>query len=319
MVYKNSSQGDQFVTEINKLRAHDGGDCPELTFKGILDAMNFSPLPGSPLYVFTDASAKDDTPENIIEAVTYAQVKGLTINFFTTGLRICGTSSYKPFEDLARETCRQMLYLPSSTELKNLSSITRISLTGTTCLSGGGSGNSSGKRKRSTTREYTIPVDDSIEKIIVTVTTENTGHNITLKDPLRHVVSSGKIIFSRGALYEINHPRPGSWRLSISGTGKHTYLVKGSSRTNIDFDFFFVMIPNYGRNRKPIPVSHPLLGMYIHCNHCCPSLICDPFLHKGVLVQCVFVAISATISSRSVSVATSKSRVLTKSPKVQGI
>ena len=291
MVYKDSSQGGQFVTEINKLRAHGGGDCPELTFKGILDAMSFSPLPGSPLYVFTDASAKDDTPENIAEAVTFAQAMGLTINFFTTGLRLCGTSSYKPFEDLARETCGQMLYLPSSSELKDLSSITGISLTGTTCLCGGGHDNSSGKKKRSTTTEYTIPVDDSIEKIIVTVTTENTGHKITLKDPLRHVVSSGKITFPRGALYEINHPRPGSWKLSISGTGKHTYLVKGSSKTNIDFDFFFVMIPSSGRNKKPIPVSHPLLGMYIHCKYCFPSLKCDPFLLKRVLVQCLYVCV----------------------------
>ena len=208
MVYKDSSQGGQFVTEINKLRAHDGGDCPELTFKGILDAMSFSPLPGSPLYVFTDASAKDGTPENIAEAVTFAQAMGLTINFFTTGLRLCGTSSYKPFEDLARATCGQMLYLPSSSELKDFSSITGISLTGATCLCGGGHDNSSGKKKRSITTEYTIPVDDSIEKIIVTVTTENMGHKITLKDPLRHVVSSGKITFPRGALYEINHPRP---------------------------------------------------------------------------------------------------------------
>jgi len=120
VVYKDPLQGDQFVTEINKLRAHGGGDCPELTFKGILDAMNSSPLPGSPLYVFTDASAKDDTPENIAEAVTFAQATGLTINFFTTGLRLCGKSSYKPFEDLARETCGQMLYLPSSSKLNPL-------------------------------------------------------------------------------------------------------------------------------------------------------------------------------------------------------
>ena len=61
MIYKDSTQGGQFVTEINRLKAYGGGDCPELTFKGILDAMNFSPLPASPLYVFTNASAKDDT------------------------------------------------------------------------------------------------------------------------------------------------------------------------------------------------------------------------------------------------------------------
>lgn len=59
---------------------------------------------------------------------------------------------------------------------------------------------------------------------------------------------------------------PGSWKLVISGAGKHTYLVKGSSKTNVDFDFFFVMIPTHGTNKKPIPISQPLLGKY--CNYC---------------------------------------------------
>lgn len=296
MVYKDPSQGTQFVAKINALSAHGGGDCQELTFKGILDAMNYSPLPGSPLYVFTDASAKDDTPENMAEAVSFARDMGLTINFFTTG-DLCGTSSFKPFEDLARETCGQILYLPSSAELKDLSSITEISLTGTTCLCSGGDNNASGKKKRSTTKEYAIHVDDSIEKIIVTVTTENMGPKITLKDPLGRVVLSGKVFFPRGALYEINNPRPGSWKLSISGTGKHTYLVKGSSKTNVDFDFFFVMIPRYGRNRKPIPISHPLIGMY-HNHRCTFLLSLNPpsphlllhyivkdYLYRRVLVQ----------------------------------
>ncbi len=222
--------------------------------------MSFSPLPGSPLYVFTDASAKDATEDNFMEALSFARELGLTINFFTTG-NLCGDPSFTSFEDLARETCGQMLRLPSSNDLKKLSTITGISLTGTTCLCSGGDISASGKKKRSATKEYEIPLDDSIEKVIVTVTTQNTGPNIILKDPLDRV-SSGKIPFARGALYEINSPMPGSWKLVISGAGKHTYLVKGSSKTNVDVDFFFVMIPSYGTNKKPIPISQPLLGKY---------------------------------------------------------
>ncbi|KAL9960335.1 hypothetical protein ACROYT_G033781 [Oculina patagonica] len=259
VVYRDPSQGGQFVRDINALRAHAGGDCPELTFTGILDAMNFGPLPGSPLYVFTDASAKDASNENFMDAVSFARAMGLTINFFTTG-NLCGNPSFKSFEDLARETCGQMLRLPSSDDLKKLSTITGISLTGTTCLCSGGDNSASGKKKRSATKEYEIPLDDSIEKVIVTVTTQNTGPNIILKDPSGNTFSSGKVPFPQGALYEINNPMPGSWKLVISGAGKHTYLVKGSSKTNVDFDFFFVMIPSYGTNKKPIPISQPLLG-----------------------------------------------------------
>ena len=50
VTYRSSAQKNQFVTDIQKLRAHGGGDCPELTFKGILDAMAESPNYGSPMY-----------------------------------------------------------------------------------------------------------------------------------------------------------------------------------------------------------------------------------------------------------------------------
>jgi len=85
VTYKNSSAGALFVQEISKLNANGGGDCPELTMAGILNALYEGPDWGSPLYVFTDASAKDGTKENIKEVKMMAELQGNTINFFTTG------------------------------------------------------------------------------------------------------------------------------------------------------------------------------------------------------------------------------------------
>ena len=262
VTYKSSAERNQFVTAIERLHAHHGGDCPELTFKGILDAMAESPNYGSPLYVFTDATAKDYSEENMTEVLSFADsdVNGITINFFTTGL--CGRSTYEPFERLARETCGQMFKLPTSAELNRLSGITAGALAGATCLATGGSGNTSGRKKRSVPgSSYRIPVDDSTEKLIISVTTERMGPSITLKDPRGTLVTSGKIYLSSGAIYEINHPRPGTWKLTVTRAGKHSYLVKGTSKTNVDFEYFFVMIPTRG-SRTPIPISHPLLGKY---------------------------------------------------------
>ena len=146
VTYKSYTEGIQFKNAINALRAHAGGDCPELTFKGILDAIAESPNYGSPLYVFTDASAKDATSDNIVEVLEYADLNGITINFFTTGL--CGLSPYEPFEKLARETCGQMLKLPNSSDLRKLSGYAGVTLAGTTCLAEGGPGNSKGKKEK---------------------------------------------------------------------------------------------------------------------------------------------------------------------------
>ena len=220
-----------------------------------------SPNYGSPLYVFTDATAKDYTKENLEEVLSVAEENGITINFFTTGL--CGRSSYEPFEKMAKETCGQLFKLPNAHELRKLSGVTAGALAGATCLQNGKTGSTSGKRKRSLSRyTYTIPIDDSTEKIIISVTTERMNPTITLKDPRGNSVTSGKIYLSRGAIYEINHPRPGTWKLTVSRAGKHSYQVKGSSKTNIDFEHFFVMIPSRGRTKRPIPISHPLLGKF---------------------------------------------------------
>ena len=85
MVTKLDHQSIEFVQAINALKAHSGGDCLEYTFQGILNALGQSPLFGSPMYVFTDAGPKDDTPENIEEVKILAEAEEITINFLSTG------------------------------------------------------------------------------------------------------------------------------------------------------------------------------------------------------------------------------------------
>ena len=80
-------EGDdvEFVKAIQSLTANGGGDCPEKTFQGLLNALYDSPRWGSPMYVFTDATAKDNTPDNIEEVDFLVHDYGITVNFFTTG------------------------------------------------------------------------------------------------------------------------------------------------------------------------------------------------------------------------------------------
>lgn len=85
MVYKQDDEAKDFVKAIDALVAHSGGDCPEYTFEGMLNALRQDPLFGSPMYVFTDADPKDATPENIQEVKLLAEGSEITINFLLTG------------------------------------------------------------------------------------------------------------------------------------------------------------------------------------------------------------------------------------------
>ena len=69
---------------------YGGGDCPELAFKGMLEAYKANPLSGSPMFVFTDASASDDTPENIAKLKAEAAQHDSVITFFTNQV-MCGS------------------------------------------------------------------------------------------------------------------------------------------------------------------------------------------------------------------------------------
>ncbi len=262
VTHNDYGEGSQFKNAIEALDAGGGGDCPELTFKGILDAMNEGPNLGSPLYVFTDATAKDATEQNMEKVLRLAELYEITINFLTT-TESCMRSSYEKFEKVAKETCGLMLSLPSSDELRKFASQTSAILKGSTCQGSGGANSVMGRKRRyagESSYTYDILVDDTTETIIITVSTERMGPSIDLRDSTGASVTSGKITLSKGAIYEINNPRPGTWKLIVSGAGKHTYLIKGSSQTNVDFEYFFVMIPTRGRNRQPIPILHPLLG-----------------------------------------------------------
>ena len=86
MNYHENGDGAGFVKAIRDLSATGGGDCPELTFQAMIDALYESPHEGSPMYVFTDATAKDDSEVNrgLLESLA-VNVHKATINFFTTG------------------------------------------------------------------------------------------------------------------------------------------------------------------------------------------------------------------------------------------
>lgn len=251
---KKPGEGAEFVNAIKALRPNGGGDCPELAFSGIINALNGGAQPNSPLYVFTDATAKDEDKFDIAKVTTLT--KGASVYFFTTGL--CGRASYKLFEDLASESCGQMFKIPKhSSELAKLTNITKGLLHATSCSTGTGF-SPFGRKKRSASSVYRLLFDDVMEKVIVSVTTQNTGATIDLEDPRGVPVSSGKTTLAKGAIFEIDHPRPGRWRLTVSsGAGTHSYVIKASSKTNVDFDFVFV-IPR--RRMSPLPISHPLIG-----------------------------------------------------------
>lgn len=225
-----------------------------MAFTGIQEALNKGPETDSPLYVFTDAPPKDVSLLNNLkkQAITF----GVAVYFFRTiG---CGNKAdYLPFEELAKETCGQIFELPKSrSKIAKMKRIIKVLLEGTTCGSGYSLPSFRKKKRSVAAKEYNLTVDNTMDKIIVLISSANSSPNITLRDPLGNPV--GKTTVSKVSIFEVANPKPGFWTLTVPPeAGKHTFQFKGSSKTNMDFDFIFVIPRVRG---TPVPISHPLTG-----------------------------------------------------------
>ena len=71
---------EKFQEQLDNLFVQGGGDCPEMSLNALILALEIS-LPGSFIYVFTDANAKDfDQVQKVILNCQIVQVLKVTTN-----------------------------------------------------------------------------------------------------------------------------------------------------------------------------------------------------------------------------------------------
>ena len=107
----------------------------EETVPGIKSALDEGPATGSPLYVFTDAPPKDASELGYVTDA--AKATGTNVYFFQSTTSCGAADEFKPFKELAKDTCGQVFELPkSSAEFSKMKKVTKGLLGGTVCLSG---------------------------------------------------------------------------------------------------------------------------------------------------------------------------------------
>ena len=297
MTYCKETERNRFVKAIDSLSPHSGGDCPELTFKGMNDAIDEGPHPDSPLYVFTDAGPKDATEDNILYLKEIAQAQGVVINFFVVQNSVCARTAYiSSFKEIAQATMGQVFELKDHNELEQLQGLTATSLGGTAVVVNA-IHNQSARKKRCLSeaptwsysipvddsidtlviadrplsetpkRSYSIPVDDSIDTLVISVTADQptTGGSmwsVSLTSPTGNITGVTTNNLDQGTVYQISKPNVGVWNLGITADSSVNYdlFVKGSSADNIDFEFYFVRTTVRRGVSTTVPITSPLLG-----------------------------------------------------------
>ena len=263
---------NSFINSLQDIYVNGGGDCPELTFRGMNDAINIGqPQMDSPMYVFTDAGPKDGNSDNITEFIQIAKDSGIVVNFFVVDSPCSKVDNIAAFNEVAKERSGQVFRLKDANELRQLAGITANSLGGTAIISTAKK-NVLNRKKRSNskqTNQYTIPVDDSMNTLVISVTTNqpySTNHwGVSLSAPSGNVAGMTTQKLNKATVYQITNPGVGNWNLAISSDNlvNYEYYAKASSANNIDFQYYFVM----KKRGTLIPITSPVKGF--RCIFCC--------------------------------------------------
>src|SRR4029079_7616633 len=248
------------LARVNGLSAGGGGDCPELSQSGLLEAIDAS-LPNSNLYLFTDASANDSGLANAV--IAKAKDKDIVINYALMGR----CSPVEPAYIRGASETGGLLTFMQRNEVGKLTSLFLTQLSGdlTRILSSGGvlSGVSS----------TAFPVDSTARRLVVAVNTVDalitdfklkrpSGAVVTASDPDASVVQltdpffTGRIV---GRILIIQAPATGSWTVELAGAGP--FDIAASASSPLELRRFAIVEHNADIHGGYFPISgQPLAG-----------------------------------------------------------
>jgi len=211
-----------FLAQVNALFASGGGDCPELSMDGLLQAIN-SVEPQQTIYLFTDASAKDSSLFPVVSAA--ATQKKATIKYGLFG----SCSPIDPaYLATAQATGGQVFFLNRFFETGSLFDLVaseigvpRVTVTHQAGVLASGS------------RDIPFPVDSAMTQLTVSVSVDSLS-SVTLTRPDGTTVASSDpdasiTNLSIGAIYLIHPPQIGNWDLKVQGSGSYTVDIQGKT------------------------------------------------------------------------------------------
>ncbi|KAM9370790.1 LOW QUALITY PROTEIN: hemicentin-2 [Phaethornis superciliosus] len=258
-----------FQRRLRELHVQGGGDCPEMSVGAIRLAVEVS-HPGSFVYVFSDARAKDYEEQE--ELLQLLQQKQTQVVFVLTG--DCGDRShpgYRVYERIAATSSGQIFHLDKQQVTEVLKWVEEAIQASKVHLL-------SMDREDGGENTWPVPFDSSLKE--VTISLSGPAPRIEVRDPAGKVLKKGQglkellSIPNSATVVAVEPQEPGMWLVTTQSSGRHSLRITGISSidfqasfsTQPDFQASFSTQPNFDASQsRQRPVQGLPISVVVNC------------------------------------------------------